>query len=396
MQLAVGGLPDRLHGFHGGPLAATAAAEGYCQRVTAIWGSGPGGQWSPLEPAAYPAEATLHDLVQEAPQMLPLAGSPQLAVLGREVRLGTGFADLLAVESTGRLVIIEVKLAENAESRRAVVAQVLSYAGYLQGLDPEQLESQILGQHLEAGGSVLAAAQAAGHQDAVDPEDFREGLARSLADGSFRLVIVLDSAPDELVQVVGYLQSVTDKIDIDLVTVAVYDVAGSQVLVPQRIDPGRRIRELSDAQVTARQAGGLRDGSAEFRADIASLPAARRDVLARLADWADTLEHDGLVKLFTYRGKNGITSLQPYLLDDNAGLVVISSGKGSAYMQFWRSVFERRAPRSIPAVEAALGTELKQGNSTHEFAQPLLEALTLAHREAADNHHARAGKYRSG
>ena len=87
---------------------------------------------------------------------------------------------------------------------------------------------------------------------AVDPEEFREELARSLADGSFRLVIVLDSAPDELVQVVGYLQSVTDKIDIDLVTVAVYDVAGSQVLVPQRIEPGRRTRELSDAQVTAR------------------------------------------------------------------------------------------------------------------------------------------------
>ena len=321
--------------------------------------------------------------------MLPLAGSPRLTVLGREVRLGTGYADLLAVESTGRLVVIEVKLAENAESRRAVVAQVLSYAGYLQGLDPEQLESQILGRHLEAGGSVLAAMQAPGHQDAVDSEDFREGLARSLADGSFRLVIVLDSAPDELVQVVGYLQSVTDKIDIDLVTVAVYDVAGSQVLVPQRIEPGRRMRELSDAQVTARQVGGgLHNGPAEFRADIAELPPARRDGLARLADWAGTLEHDGLVRLFTYRGKSGITTLLPYLVGDDAGLVAIASGKGSAYMQFWRSVFERRAPHSIPAVEAALGTELKQGNSTHEFAQPLLEALTLAYREAADNHHA--------
>lgn len=44
----------------------------------------------------------------------------------------------------------------------------------------------------------------------------------------------------------SYLQSVTDKIDIDLVTVAAYDVAGSQVLVPQRIDPGRRASELSE------------------------------------------------------------------------------------------------------------------------------------------------------
>jgi hypothetical protein len=356
--------------------------------VTEIWSSGPGEQWSPLKPAAYPAEAALHDLVQKAPQMLPLAGSPRLAVLGREVRLGTGSADLLAVESTGRLVVIEVKLAENAESRRAVVAQVLSYAGYLQGLDPEQLESRILGRHLEAGGSVLAAAQAAGHQDAVDPEDFREGLARSLADGSFRLVIVLDSAPDELVQVVGYLQSITDKIDIDLVTVAVYDVAGSQVLVPQRIEPGRRLRELSDAQVTARQAGDLHDGSAEFRADIADLPPARRDVLARLADWAETMERDGLVRLVSYRGKSGITTLLPYLLGDDAGLVSIVSGKGSAYMTFFRSVFERRAPQSMAAVEAALGTELKQGNSTREFAQPLLDALALAHQEAVGNHHA--------
>ena len=330
----------------------------------------------------------MHDLVQKAPQMLPLAGSPRLAVLGREVRLGTGSADLLAVESTGRLVVIEVKLAENADSRRAVVAQVLSYAGYLQGLDPEQLESQILGRHLEAGGSVLAAVQAAGHQDAVDPEDFREGLARSLAEGSFRLVIVLDSAPDELVQVVGYLQSVTDKIDIDLVTVTVYDVAGSQVLVPQRIEPGRRTRELSDAQVTARQAGDLHTGSAEFRADIAELPPARRDVLARLADWAEAMERDGLVRLVTYRGKGGITTLLPYCMGDDAGLVSIVSGKGSAYMTFFRSVFERRAPKSISAVEAVLGTELKQGNSTREFAQPLLDALTLAHREAAGNHHA--------
>jgi hypothetical protein len=239
--------------------------------------------------------------------MLPLAGSPQLTVLGREVRLGNGFADLIAVESTGRPVVIEVKLAGNAESRRAVVAQVLSYAGYLQGLDPEQLESQVLGR------PVLAAVQAGDQQHLVDAEDFRDGLARSLAEGGFRLIIVLDSAPDELVQVVGYLQSVTDMVDVDLVTVSAYTVAGSQVLVPQRIDPGRRRRELSDAQVTARQAGTLYRGSDEFRAVIADLPPARRDVLGRLADWADSLERAGLVKLATYRGKDSITTLLPPL-----------------------------------------------------------------------------------
>jgi hypothetical protein len=84
-------------------------------------------------------------------QKLPLAGSPRLTLLGREMGLGAGYADLIAVESSGRLVIIEVKLAVTAESRRAVVVQVLSYAGYLQGLNPEQLESQLLAKHLPAG-----------------------------------------------------------------------------------------------------------------------------------------------------------------------------------------------------------------------------------------------------
>jgi hypothetical protein len=350
--------------------------------VTAIWGSDQGGVWRPLAPAAYPAEAALHDLVQRAPQMLPLAGFPRLTVLGREVRLGGGYADLLAVESSGRLVVIEVKLAGNAESRRAVVAQVLSYAGYLQGLDSGQLESQVLAPHLK-GGSVLAAVQADDQEHSLDPAAFKDGLAASLAEGSFRLVIVLDSAPDELVQVVGYLQSVTDKVDIDLVTVVAYDVAGSQVLVPQRIEPARRIRELSDAQVNDRQAGIESPGSAAFRAAIADVPDDRRDLLEHLADWADTLERDGLAKLTSYRGKRGIVTLLPRLASDNAGLVSIYSDVKSAYLQFWRGVFERRAPRSIPAVEEALGAELKQGNSTHTITERLLHALARAYREAA-------------
>lgn len=323
----------------------------------------------------------MHDLVQTAPNMLPLAGSPRLTMLGREVRLGAGSADLLAVESSGRLVIIEVKLAGNAESRRAVVAQVLSYAGYLQGLDPAQLESRVLAPHL-AGGTVLAAIEANEQQQALDKQAIQDELARTLAEGSFRLVIVLDSVPDELVQVVGYLELVADRIDIDLVTVTAYDVAGSRVLVPQRVDPGRRARELSDVQVDERQ-GVLLHGSAEFRSSFVDAPVPRREVLERASDWADMLERQGLVKLFSYRGKSSIVSLLPRLASDNAGLVTVYSDIKSAYMQFWRGAFERRAPRSIPAVESAIGAELKHGNSTRDISPELLDILTGAYREAA-------------
>lgn len=111
----------------------------------------------------------------------------------------------------------------------------------------------------------------------MDPAAFHDGISRSLADGSFRLVIVLDSAPDELIQVVGYLQMVTDKIDIDLVTVTAYGVGNSRVLVPQRIEPARRAREMSDAAVSARQSGTQVYGSHDFRSAIDQAPPAVRD-----------------------------------------------------------------------------------------------------------------------
>src|SRR5512133_1312193 len=119
--------------------------------MAAIWHSD-GAGWKLLSPVGFSAEAALHTLVEQAPQLLPLAGSPQLVVLGREVKLGSGYADLIAVEPTGRLVVIEVKLANNAEARRAVVAQILAYAAYLAGLSPAEVGEQLLATHLHARG----------------------------------------------------------------------------------------------------------------------------------------------------------------------------------------------------------------------------------------------------
>ena len=68
-------------------------------------------------PQSFPDEATLHGLIRENPQLLPLAGSPRLTVLGSEVQLGNGSADILAVEPSGRPVIIEVKLGRNSLDR---------------------------------------------------------------------------------------------------------------------------------------------------------------------------------------------------------------------------------------------------------------------------------------
>jgi len=97
--------------------------------MTAIW-QNDGTEWRLLAPTGFPDEQTLHDFVEETFQILPLAGDPKLVVWGKDVGLGNGYADLVAIEPSGRLVVVEIKLSRNAEARRAVVAQVLTYAAH--------------------------------------------------------------------------------------------------------------------------------------------------------------------------------------------------------------------------------------------------------------------------
>lgn len=356
--------------------------------MTAIWHHD-GLGWRLLAPAGFPAETALHELVEQAPHILPLAGSPRLVVLGKEVLLGGNYADLIAVEPTGRLVVIEIKLARNAEARRAVIAQILTYAAYLRGLDLAALERDVLGSHLTRLGyaSLADAASANDQEGTFDELSFTAALAECLADGRFRLVLVLDDAPEELVRLVGYLEAVAGKLIIDLVTVAAYEVAGSQVVVPQRVDPERAAPQpsTSPGSMPGPQ-GRYVEGASDFESAIATSPTDSQPLLQRLTDWARELEREGLVKLGTYHGVSGRLTLLPRLLADNVGLVTIGNDRGP-YVQFHRSVIERRAPASLARIEQlAEPARVGKGTNTKLVSEALLAALTDAYREAVSGH----------
>jgi hypothetical protein len=358
--------------------------------MPAIWYND-GTKWKLLAPSGFPDEASLHSLVEQEPQILPLAGSPQLAIVGREVRLGSGYADLIAIEPSGRLAVIEVKLARNAEARRAVISQALAYASYLFGSSLEDVERNILASHLaQRGYTSLADAIVHTAQDiSFDESEFRSALSKSLAEGRFRLIFVLDSAPDELVSLASFLEAISDKLVIDLIGVGSFNVGGSQIIVPQRITPEARktAAEQRQAEGSPAAKGIYTRGSAEFRKAIDEAPPEAHGALTRLCDWADSLEAKGLATLGTYWMNNGLSwSLLPYVPVDNVGLVTIYNWRGKPYLAFWRSVFERRAPNSIRPVEACISpTLLGQGNQIggNDVSDELLAVLTTAYEEAA-------------
>lgn len=66
-------------------------------------------------------------------------------------------------------------------------------------------------------------------------------------------------------------------------------------------------------------------------------------------------------------------------------LVIIYNYAGAASLQFWRSVFERRAPENLPRVEQVAPVPVGKGNTTAEVSDELLETLIDAYREAASS-----------
>ena len=240
-------------------------------------------------------------------------------------------------------------------------------------------------QHLRKRGyeSLAQAMEANDQEGSFDSETFSAGVADSLKFGHFRLVFVLDEAPEELVRLVSYLETISDQLVIDLIAISTYTVNGSQILVPQRVEAERQRLEASPTMVPhLKEEGRFVEGSEDFIASIETAPETSRLLLQRLSNWASALEQARLVRLGTYHGKRGILTLLPRLPIDNVGLVSIYNTNGTVSLQFWRSVFERRAPKSLSLIEQSL-MPIKHGNKISEVSDDLLNALTVAYREAA-------------
>ncbi len=354
--------------------------------MSSIW-QNDGTTWARLSPTGFPDEQTLHNLIENGPHMLPLSGDPRVVIVGREVALSCNYADLLGIEPNGRFVLIEIKLKKNAEARRAVIAQVLTYAASLAELNREYLEQTLLQGYLaERGLTTLAEAMSSEDQSGEFRVDqFNDTVDQGLREGAFRLVLVLDEVPPELVRLVGYLESVTDKLTIDLMTVSSFDINGSQIVVPRRIDPGHDKHVAETPKATGAKPPTSTpvaiDGTGEFVTSIDHAPGEKQAELRHVATWVDTLINEGIAKGSTTIGK-GRWILNVRLPDESVGLVSIYNEKGG-YICFYRAAFERRAPNSISRIEGVIEpVKIGKGTCTNVITDELLAAIAEAYREA--------------
>ena len=190
-----------------------------------------------LQLRQYRSEAELQAVIETHPELLAADDEPRVAVVAREFVLpsGAGQLDLLLVDETGRPIAVEVKLERNGQSRREVFAQVFDYVSAL-----AEYQVTALDQNTDRGID-RALRTLVGESNDVGVESAWLNCDRTLREGAPRVVIAVDSAPDDLVRIVRYANDHSD-LDIRLVEIHKYASSNEHIFVPRLIVQGNEFK----------------------------------------------------------------------------------------------------------------------------------------------------------
>jgi len=154
------------------------------------------------------AEDRMQEFIFEHYQALPIneiepAFDPLIPVC-RELPTKVGPIDLLFINPTGLLTLVECKLWKNPEARRAVVGQILDYATEMSRWSYEQLEQAVRNSPVKTTSSLFKLAVS--NAEDIDERDFVDSVSRNLRRGRFLLLIVGDGIRENVEHIADFLQ----------------------------------------------------------------------------------------------------------------------------------------------------------------------------------------------
>jgi hypothetical protein len=214
-----------------------------------------------------------------------------LLILGREFPTASGPIDVLAVDATGMLYVIETKLYKNPDKRR-VLAQVLDYgAAIWTAASTKPIGASLDAFALDQGLPALAARLR--ENLGLSDEAADEVIARidtNASEGKFRFVVLMDTLDERLKALVRFLNE-NSEFEVLAVEMDVYQHDDTRIVIPRLF--GAQTRK----HAAQRSADSWTAESA--RKDLAQRPfaLAHRQLLDWLLDFGDRLAKSGAVSL---------------------------------------------------------------------------------------------------
>ena len=339
-----------------------------------------GNDLAPVEKATFETEKLQEQDLQQALQEAPHVLEKGLFIVAEEYsnweESGRSI-DLLALDSDGRLVVVELKrtLTGNHMDLQAVryaamvanmtFAQVVdAHKDYLVRRGEEEDAEKRIREHLGERGDEIASSIP---RILLASGDFSSELTTS--------VLWLNDNGLEITCV---------RLDLHRTGDGLY-LSSSQVIpIPQASDYQVRMRDKTREQ-RARATGSKEfPGPNRFHDSIQSAPKEHQEKITRLYDWAMTLQDVcSHYESTHYRGGWGLR-IRLRLGNRPGMLISIGHSGGPPWLWVWRQWFEQYAPDSIAPVEKLIRHEIGGGNAVKvPITDELLDALFKAHEEAA-------------
>jgi hypothetical protein len=172
----------------------------------------PDGTLELLDPEPFPLEVHLQELLETHPSLVLTDTvddqDRRIWTIGWEVGVEAGSIDLLLLDSTARVWVVETKLATNSEIKKQVVGQVLGYASCTADWTADDLVrigDTYLERRVSEGPGTLVELLTEGLGDEEQAQNLLEEAADSLSRGDLTALIVVDEIPAELRRLVEWV-----------------------------------------------------------------------------------------------------------------------------------------------------------------------------------------------
>lgn len=223
-----------------------------------------------IEANHFEKELELQEIVKKHPELIPLdelgEDTKPILIIGREFPLSdAGFIDLLGIDTSGLITIIEFKLEKNTDIRKAV-AQTLEYAANLWGMSYDELDKKCRDFFRSDRCAIpelkdkktLAQAVALHHKktcqesdESFAEDDFRNLVATNLIKGEFRLILFCDEVDSRTKKAVEYVHTLS-RFDFYCAVAEFYNDEGSQYIRSYLVT-----KEREDKQIEKQHAGKI-------------------------------------------------------------------------------------------------------------------------------------------
>ena len=197
----------------------------------------------------FASEEELQRFLKEHSDLMPLEeielDAAPLLCIGWEVGLASGAEDILYIDETGLLTVVETKLRKNPEARREVVGQILEYAAQMStwsSADVERQAEKFFASPKSAEQyrdytlqrAMQLFLQSTGAPPQFSYEDFLQQVQTNIERGHFRLVIAIDEPPEPLLKTVEFVNRFSERFEIFLMQLRRFrDLAKEQnIFVP--------------------------------------------------------------------------------------------------------------------------------------------------------------------